>query len=589
MRGSLPVICFIDCGRRRCEAWIDATARSFTLAVAVHGFAPQNLEDTISVSSLYFTDFDDFDVPSSPDHLSPQKSPTFTIGTTSPDFTTSMSGHIVPTVPAADDESDLLISGIEHGDYDRRSEPAGFKKHERFYFEDGNVTFLVKGILYRVHRYFFQRDSSYFRGVLGRSGVTSTPISLDDDIRCSDFDAFLSILYPATIASAVDKVVLERAYGIESWLRPGFVALCDREQLPTREEGLRLRASDILLIMTVREGMRARRLDASRSELEVMVDSHMKLRDHISTTAKKAGTDQTANKIMDKETTQMKPTEKLPSTADTPDVTAHPSFGPDMPTVSNKPPNQHPATVLACTSKDLWKRQLERAKSRSYLSPPHVSAKGTAASMATTTTAATSPRDLYFAASKAIRNGVEQTRVAPAGDRNTTPIGRDSAQAKAAPSKPSEGGTSSQSDAEDAASTVVNIRTESKRKEMKDARRKKRASLNTSTAVSPPSVPSPAMPTVERASVLEEDNWKTVTWSRPAKKDHISSEAIARSFRNRGIASSLIASSSAGYHEFVTHNQDSEAEAEEKWEAKQRAKLHETFRRDSRQEDAWAW
>ncbi|KAA1470541.1 hypothetical protein DENSPDRAFT_745708, partial [Dentipellis sp. KUC8613] len=108
----------------------------------------------------------------------------------------------------------------------------------------------------------------------------------------SEFDALLSILYPThfhecelktveawtsvlrlstewsfssirtlaierllPIAAPIDKVILGRTYGIDAWLQPGFVALCDRLQPLTVDEAIRLGIRDAILITTVREGM----------------------------------------------------------------------------------------------------------------------------------------------------------------------------------------------------------------------------------------------------------------------------------------------------------------------------------------------
>ena len=66
---------------------------------------------------------------------------------------------------------------------------------------DGQST-QVGGILYRVHRYFFCRDSSDFKGCLSRLSVQleatpdSPPVIQLDDVKSVEFDAFLSILYP---------------------------------------------------------------------------------------------------------------------------------------------------------------------------------------------------------------------------------------------------------------------------------------------------------------------------------------------------------------------------------------------------------
>jgi hypothetical protein len=100
---------------------------------------------------------------------------------------------------------------------------ASFARHEKYFFKDGNVTFLVRdhsdshrvmhtqlihcfpcmqvdGTLYCVHRYFFSRHSVYFSARFAQLDIRdhealSTIISLGD-IEHKDFEAFLSVLYP---------------------------------------------------------------------------------------------------------------------------------------------------------------------------------------------------------------------------------------------------------------------------------------------------------------------------------------------------------------------------------------------------------
>ncbi|KAH8979169.1 hypothetical protein EDB86DRAFT_677300 [Lactarius hatsudake] len=76
-----------------------------------------------------------------------------------------------------------------------------FVQHAAYFFKDGNVTFLIDGTLYCVHRYFFSRDSVYFSTRFAQLGIRDhealpTIMSLGD-VERNDFEAFLSILYPA--------------------------------------------------------------------------------------------------------------------------------------------------------------------------------------------------------------------------------------------------------------------------------------------------------------------------------------------------------------------------------------------------------
>ena len=91
-------------------------------------------------------------------------------------------------------------------------------RHDAYFFKDGNVTFLVRGLpclfiphvltilqidgtLYCVHQYFFSRDSTYFSERFAKLGVRdheALPIIISiGDVEGNDFEALLSVLYPA--------------------------------------------------------------------------------------------------------------------------------------------------------------------------------------------------------------------------------------------------------------------------------------------------------------------------------------------------------------------------------------------------------
>jgi len=162
------------------------------------------------------------------------------------------------------------------------------KRHPTYYFKDGNVVFLVEGVLYNVHRYFFERDSSHFRSILeATDAVGSLALS---DVSSSDFDEFLAILYPtdfrkpaekstpqwtsilhlaakwefesikllaidnlAAHALPVDKIVLGRRYGIHAWLPGAYESVCTREDPLTVEEGIVLGVEDVIKISAARQ------------------------------------------------------------------------------------------------------------------------------------------------------------------------------------------------------------------------------------------------------------------------------------------------------------------------------------------------
>ncbi|KAI6046313.1 hypothetical protein EDC04DRAFT_3006283 [Pisolithus marmoratus] len=69
-------------------------------------------------------------------------------------------------------------------------------RHAEYYL-DGNTTFLVEGQLFRVHRYFFERESEFFRNYLIPSdecnGTDEKPYSLD--VTSEDFAKLLWVWY----------------------------------------------------------------------------------------------------------------------------------------------------------------------------------------------------------------------------------------------------------------------------------------------------------------------------------------------------------------------------------------------------------
>lgn len=128
---------------------------------------------------------------------------------------TSMISHSVPEV--SPHSTDFLRRKVPPGVHMAAESP--FVRHEKYFFQDGNITFLVRecstidartihiffksqidGTLYCVHRYFFSRDSDYFSSRLTQIGIRqhealSIIISLGD-VERKDFEAFLSVIYP---------------------------------------------------------------------------------------------------------------------------------------------------------------------------------------------------------------------------------------------------------------------------------------------------------------------------------------------------------------------------------------------------------
>ncbi|KAN0130788.1 hypothetical protein V8E53_011463, partial [Lactarius tabidus] len=166
-----------------------------------------------------------------------------------------------------------------------------FVHHSKYFFKDGNVTFLVDGSLFCVHRYLFSHDSVYFSTRFAQLGVRdhealSTILSLGD-VECKDFEAFLSILYPhfedhdlsyeqwrsvlhlstrwgfasrrklalesIDPPTPYDQLILARKYSVDNWILSALIALCERTAPLSLDEARGMDIEDVVLVATVRE------------------------------------------------------------------------------------------------------------------------------------------------------------------------------------------------------------------------------------------------------------------------------------------------------------------------------------------------
>ncbi|KAI0262153.1 hypothetical protein BC834DRAFT_958893 [Gloeopeniophorella convolvens] len=190
------------------------------------------------------------------------------------------------------------------------AEDSAFTRHGTYFFEDGNITFLVDNTLFCVHRYFFARDSSHFAKRLVRLGARENEaleatISLRD-VKRADFEAFLSILYPAefdehsrsyeqwkgvlhlstlwdftsvrrlALASLkpptpFDQLLLGRAYSVEHYIVPAMSSLCERPEPLTLGEVRQMRPEDVVLVASVRESIRGAALEIEPSDIPASV------------------------------------------------------------------------------------------------------------------------------------------------------------------------------------------------------------------------------------------------------------------------------------------------------------------------------
>ncbi|KAI9465226.1 hypothetical protein BJY52DRAFT_1114002, partial [Lactarius psammicola] len=214
------------------------------------------------------------------------------------------------TEPAARPASFLGVGTgeSETPDGSRQQNNDSFLQHNKYFFKDGNVTFLVDGFLYCVHRYFFSRDSLYFSTRFAQLGVrdheaSSTIVSLGD-VECKDFEAFLSVLYPENFEeqdlsyeqwrsvlhlstrwgfaslrklalrsikppTASDRLLLARTYAVDHWIVPALTALCERTASLSLDEAHGMSMEDVVLVATIREDIRSKAIRSGVSAAEI--------------------------------------------------------------------------------------------------------------------------------------------------------------------------------------------------------------------------------------------------------------------------------------------------------------------------------
>ncbi|KAI9508389.1 hypothetical protein F5148DRAFT_1013693 [Russula earlei] len=180
--------------------------------------------------------------------------------------------------------------------------------HNQYFFDDGNIAFLVEGILYRLHRYLFCGHSNELKDRISWPSETeessSPPIMPLADVKSADFDALLSILYPRNYdtleqrsfeewssilalstrwgftsirdlalrcvkpPSPLHRLILARKYNVEKWVLPALLELCERPQPLSVDEGRLIDFEDVVLVMSVRQTVRSSNLTVAGAEIK---------------------------------------------------------------------------------------------------------------------------------------------------------------------------------------------------------------------------------------------------------------------------------------------------------------------------------
>ncbi|KAG9221259.1 hypothetical protein CCMSSC00406_0008906 [Pleurotus cornucopiae] len=177
------------------------------------------------------------------------------------------------------------------------------RNHE-YYLPGGDLHLLADGQLFRVHKYFFQRESEWFRDQIAtpvtrgnRPRGTSDSDAIPVPVRSSDLEKFLWVFYNPTYnlhaclatdwivilglahqwgfdevkrlvirqlesvqIRLVDRIALYTAHGVDDEeLRKYYSELCLRPEPIMLHEGMKLSMYVVIMVATVRERLRERR------------------------------------------------------------------------------------------------------------------------------------------------------------------------------------------------------------------------------------------------------------------------------------------------------------------------------------------
>ncbi|KAI9511474.1 hypothetical protein F5148DRAFT_950873, partial [Russula earlei] len=176
-------------------------------------------------------------------------------------------------------------------------------RHAEYYIHGGDIIFRVEDVLFRAHRYFFTRDSAFFRRMLphppppgeyAKGSSDNYPLVLEDTPQV-DFERFLWVfynpkysLYDATVEEwssilklahkwefvgvktlairelerldipPLRKIVIYHSYAIDRrLLQAAYTAFTIRDKPITNEEGQELGLDTVLQLARARELARA--------------------------------------------------------------------------------------------------------------------------------------------------------------------------------------------------------------------------------------------------------------------------------------------------------------------------------------------
>jgi len=194
----------------------------------------------------------------------------------------------------------LAISSSEKHSPPEYSKPIR-RRHETYYFRDGNLIICVENTLFNVHRYFFVHHSplfaellslSYKEGYVNRGDSEEAPLHLME-VSMEEFLDLLSIFYPPSLfhmatrtaegwkrllllskrlqfegifnaavtaldhsnIDSIQRIQLARQYSIHEWRFKGFLELSLRRRPLTIGEGRMLGGADTVRACLARENV----------------------------------------------------------------------------------------------------------------------------------------------------------------------------------------------------------------------------------------------------------------------------------------------------------------------------------------------
>jgi hypothetical protein len=116
-----------------------------------------------------------------------------------------MTHSLVPDADVLSLESTSTVSSMSDlgaaADNAREGIAAEPAHHKEFYIEDEHMKLQAGDMVYRVHTYFFLRESDEARALVKRSWVTADRLVVLDDVTSDDLESFFKVLYSRYILS----------------------------------------------------------------------------------------------------------------------------------------------------------------------------------------------------------------------------------------------------------------------------------------------------------------------------------------------------------------------------------------------------